>query len=66
MDDGSGPPEEWLARRLAARSGQRRSAVAAALHELAETDRSVYRAIASTPSPTLDAPLRRLSNVANQ
>ena len=35
------------------------------LHELAETDRAVYQAIASTPSPTLDAPLRRLSNLAN-
>jgi undecaprenyl-diphosphatase len=35
------------------------------LHELAETDRAVYRAIASTPSPTLDAPLRRLSHFAD-
>jgi len=36
------------------------------LHELAETDRAVYRAIASTPSPTLDAPLRRLSHLADR
>ena len=39
--------------------------MAAALHELAEVDRAVYRAIASTPTPTLDEPLRRLSGLAN-
>jgi membrane-associated phospholipid phosphatase len=60
-----GPPEERLARRLEAGATPRRSAVAAALHELAEVDRAVYRTIASTPTPTLDAPLRRLSGLAN-
>ncbi|MET0737683.1 MAG: phosphatase PAP2 family protein [Acidimicrobiales bacterium] len=65
MDDGRGPPEERLARRLEARAVSRPSVVATMLHELAEADRAVYRAIASTPSPTLDAPLRRLSHLAD-
>jgi membrane-associated phospholipid phosphatase len=60
-----GPPGERLARRIEARPGPRRSAAAAVLHELAEVDRAVYRAIASTPTPTLDEPLRRLSGLAN-
>jgi membrane-associated phospholipid phosphatase len=59
-----GPPEERLAERLETRPTPRRSA-AAALRELAEVDRAVYRAIASTPTPTLDEPLRRLSGIAN-
>ena len=29
-------------------------------------DHAVYRAVASTPTPALDAPLRRLSNSANR
>lgn len=33
--------------------------------ELAEADQAVYRAIAATPSPTLDEPLRRLSALAD-
>jgi undecaprenyl-diphosphatase len=36
-----------------------------ALHELAELDVAAYRAIAETPTPTLDEPLRRLSTLAN-
>ena len=39
--------------------------MAAALHELAEVDRAVYRAIAATATPTLDDPMRRLSGLAN-
>ena len=34
-------------------------------HELADVDRAVYRAIAGTPTPSLDEPLRRLSGLAN-
>ena len=60
-----GPPEERLARRLEVTPTPRRSAVAAWLHELAEVDRAVYRAIASTPTPSLDEPLRRLSGLAD-
>lgn len=35
------------------------------LDELALLDAAVYRAIAATPTPTLDDPIRRLSNIAN-
>ena len=43
----------------------RRSAIVNALHELAELDAAAYRAIAETPMPTLDEPLRQLSDLAN-
>lgn len=59
------PPEERLAQRLEADATPRRSAAAAVLHELAEVDRAVYQAIARTPTPTIDEPLRRLSGIAN-
>ena len=59
------PPEERLAARLAASPKPGRSTIAAALHEIANVDRAVYGAIASTPTPTLDEPLRRLSGLAN-
>lgn len=36
------------------------------LRELSGIDHAVYDAIASTPSPSLDEPLRRLSNAANR
>ena len=35
------------------------------LHDLSRVDRAVYQAVASVPTPTLDIPLRRLSNSAN-
>ena len=35
------------------------------LSELGEIDRAVYGAIADTPSPSIDEPMRRLSNAAN-
>jgi undecaprenyl-diphosphatase len=50
---------------MEARAGPRRSIVAQALHELAEVDLAVYRAVAGTPTPTLDEPLRRLSRLAD-
>ena len=56
---------ERLAQRLEARPTSRPSPVAAGLHELAQVDLALYRAIASTPTPTLDEPLRRLSGLAN-
>lgn len=58
-------PAERLAGRLEAHPTPRRSAAAVALHELAQVDLAVYRAIASTPTPTLDEPLRLLSGLAN-
>ncbi len=59
------PPADRLADRLQARPNLRRYGAAVALHELGAVDRAVYRAIASTPTPTLDEPLRRLSNLAS-
>jgi membrane-associated phospholipid phosphatase len=38
---------------------------AAVLHHLDDLDRAVYAAIASTPTPGLDGPMRRLSAAAN-
>lgn len=36
------------------------------LEELSALDRALYRAVAETPTPTLDEGLRRLSNAANK
>jgi undecaprenyl-diphosphatase len=36
------------------------------LRDVGRLDEAVYRAVAATPSPTLDEPLRRLSNAANR
>jgi undecaprenyl-diphosphatase len=60
----SAPPAENLAERLEARPTPHRAA-AVALQELGAIDRAVYGAIVSTPTPTLDEPLRRLSNLAS-
>ncbi len=38
---------------------------ARALRELGAVDRAVYQAVAETPTPRLDGPVRRLSNAAN-
>jgi membrane-associated phospholipid phosphatase len=61
------PPEERLADRLEATPSPspRRSGAASALRDLGAIDAAVYRAIATTETPTLDEPLRRLSNAAN-
>jgi len=61
-------PERSLAEAAADRVEERRgpaSALSIALGELGAIDRAVYEAIALTPTPTLDDPLRRLSNAAN-
>jgi len=62
---GAGPPAERLARRLETRQTPRPT-IAQVLHELGGLDLAVYRAIAATPTPTLDEPLRRLSEVASR
>ena len=59
------PPAARLAEVMEARPTPRRSVAAQALNELAQVDLAVYRAIAGTPTPTLDEPLRRLSGLAN-
>jgi membrane-associated phospholipid phosphatase len=38
---------------------------ATALRELGAVDRATYAAVAETPTPSLDEPIRRLSNAAN-
>lgn len=54
-----------LAASLAQRGGPVTRQVAQGLRELGAMDRALYTAVASTPTPTLDEPLRRLSNAAN-
>lgn len=53
-----------LARRVEARQGAE-SVWVEALRELGAVDRAVYQAVADTPTPELDGPVRRLSNAAN-
>ena len=56
---------EWLADNLAHRVGPVSRQLAQGLRELGAVDRAIYTVVASTPTPTLDEPLRRLSNAAN-
>ena len=51
-------PEDRLADHLTGSLGD-------GLRQMAEVDRAVYRAIAATPTPLLDEPLRRLSAMAD-
>jgi undecaprenyl-diphosphatase len=51
-------PEDRLADHLTGSAGD-------ALRQMAEVDRAVYRAIAATPTPSLDETLRRLSAIAD-
>ena len=57
-------PEDALALSVEQRRGAG-SPWANALRELGAVDRAVYRAIADTPTPQLDGPVRRLTNAAN-
>jgi membrane-associated phospholipid phosphatase len=56
---------EQLAEGLARSGGPARRQIARWLRELGAVDRAVYSAVATTPTPSLDEPLRRLSNAAN-
>ncbi|MGZ8652160.1 MAG: phosphatase PAP2 family protein [Actinomycetota bacterium] len=62
------PAREPVAERLAQRldAGSSRPTFTAVLRDLGRLDLAVYRAIAATPTPTLDQPLRRLSDVATR
>ena len=53
-----------VAQRVESRRGEA-SPWSTALRELGAVDRATYRAIAETPTPSLDDPIRRLSNAAN-
>jgi undecaprenyl-diphosphatase len=66
---GERPPVEPAAERLAQRleaEPPTRPLLAEVLHELGALDLAVYRAIAATPTPRLDEPLRRISDVATK
>ena len=54
-----------LADKLARQGGPVRQQPASGLRELSAVDRAIYSAVAATPTPSLDEPLRRLSNAAN-
>ena len=56
---------EHLAKGLARRGGPVRRQAVEGLRELGALDRAIYSAVAATPTPALDEPLRRLSNAAN-
>jgi membrane-associated phospholipid phosphatase len=56
---------QGLADGLARSGGPVRQRAAEGLRELGAVDRAVYSAVAATPTPSLDEPLRRLSNAAN-
>jgi undecaprenyl-diphosphatase len=56
---------ERLADGLARRGGLVRRQVVNGLRELGAVDRAIYAAVAVTPTPDLDEPLRRLSDAAN-
>lgn len=67
---GQTPPlEERLAGRFARTSvpapAPARTAAPSALAEFGQIDLAVYRAVAHTPTPALDVPMRRLSDAAN-
>jgi membrane-associated phospholipid phosphatase len=62
------PPDEPVEARIADRleaSNRVGPTARSVLGQIAEVDRAVYRAIATTPTPSLDDPLRRLSLAAN-
>jgi membrane-associated phospholipid phosphatase len=65
-EEGEEPVEARIADRVAQRGTPRGDTAERVLREISEIDLAVYRAIASTPSPSLDEPMRRLSNAANR
>lgn len=64
------PAEEWLAGRLASKAppepAPTRTTAITGLTELGQVDRAVYLAVAGTPTPVLDRPVRRLSRAADR
>src|SRR6516165_4256738 len=54
-----------LADELARQGGPVNQRAARGLRELGALDKAIYSAVAATPTPSLDEPLRRLSNAAN-
>jgi membrane-associated phospholipid phosphatase len=56
---------QQLADELMRQGGPVRQRAAEGLRELGAVDKAIYSAVAATPTPSLDEPLRRLSNAAN-
>ena len=65
VPDESAPPAARLSSRLEPSGGIQERGFEPILHELAELDLAVYRAIATTPTPHLDEPMRRLTGLAD-
>jgi membrane-associated phospholipid phosphatase len=61
----AGVAAQQLADELVRQGGPVRQRAAEGLRELGAVDRAIYSAVAATPTPSLDEPLRRLSNAAN-
>jgi undecaprenyl-diphosphatase len=59
------PPSGRLADRLEAGPSAPAPALVRVLRELAAVDTAVYRAVAATPTPTLDGPLRTFTRAAD-
>jgi membrane-associated phospholipid phosphatase len=69
MSQAEHPPDRSLAEVAAHRVEERRgraSRWSIALSELGAVDRAAYEAVTQTPTPSLDEPIRRLSNAANR
>jgi undecaprenyl-diphosphatase len=64
-DDVGEEVAQRLADRLARLGGPVRQQLIDGLRQLGDVDRAIYSAVAATPTPALDEPLRRLSNAAN-
>lgn len=64
--EATGPPTDRLADRWESRpTTPTGSRLVQALREMAAVDKAVYRAVAATPTPTLDGPLRTLTSAAD-
>jgi membrane-associated phospholipid phosphatase len=61
----AGVAAQQLAEELVRQGGPVRERAAGGLRELGALDKAIYSAVAATPTPSLDEPLRRLSNAAN-
>jgi len=61
----AGAAAQQLADELVREGGPVRQRAAQGLRELGALDQAIYSAVAATPTPALDEPLRRLSNAAN-
>ncbi len=66
LASGAPQPIEDRIDELAGYVSPQRGSLHRILQDISRVDHAVYRAVASTPTPVLDAPLRHLSNAANR